>query len=89
MIYPAIGLARSPPGSWPAGYPVCAGPEGFLRWSAGIVDQRISVLWTRWWGDRAAESFAVRVHRPRGVGRLADQFGSIAADVSRGAGLVL
>ena len=28
MIYPAIGLAGSPPGSWRLGCPLCAGPEG-------------------------------------------------------------
>ena len=77
MIYPVIGLAGSPPG--------LAGRLPALRWSGGIADLQISLLWTRWLGGRAAGSFAVRVHRPRGVGRLADQFGSTAADVSRGA----
>src|SRR5580704_10120046 len=37
---------------------------------------------TRWSGGRAAESFAARVCRPRGLGRLADEFGSVTPDVS-------
>jgi hypothetical protein len=40
MIYPVIGLAGSPPG-------LAAGLSA-LRWSGGIADLRVSLLWTRW-----------------------------------------
>jgi len=63
--------------AWPlaVGSPLCAGLEGLP--TCGFPS-----CGTRWRGGRAAESFAMRVRRPRGLGRLADEFGSAAVDLS-------
>jgi len=81
MTYPAIGPAGSLPGSLLADGLVRAGPGLLER----VAELRNSVLWTRRWRGRAAESFAARVCRPRGLGRLADEFGSGAMDICRAA----